>query len=1223
MFQKFFVTVALLVAVFTQFSMAAWDGSKKTPKKVTQNDTLFYEISSPEELIGFLDDVRVAEDMYKVNAYLKNDIVFGADTSKLSDKVFDFENGKYFQSTFDGRGHTIYGLKSVHPLFKVIGQGLGRVVNLNIANSAFGSDTVLYAASVAEENQGIIENVNVYNTNVRAVDVAGGIAANSRLQMSFPDTYILNCNVVGGTVEGSIMVGGIVGNAGAPVLGCTNSATIRYVFLERAKLLFNQTVFMGGIAGSAGGSDRGMNIAHCVNRGTVELSGAVGFANVGGIAGEGLRHLENVLNEGNVSVKVTADKDVDSAYVYVGGIAGRLSLPEVRDLLNKGNIEASMDSKLAYGKIEIGGIVGVSDICGISNSLNLGSVGASGLAAKQEVHAGGIVGMSNLIYLNNDFSKHKNRGSVNAKGTFSVYAGGLMGRIESRANSGLVVSQSFNYGDVIASIADGSSSAENLNVGGIAGGATNVFFSDVYNRGNLVAKGDVAGGSSYVGGIAGFFSYPTTNIENAYSAAPVMEGDVVGGIVGYLHDGGAPVNVYFDGSLVNVEGYGKNYFEKEKCTNCKKNTAFMQSDELVAVLNTANGTSENRNIWAKRGEYPVLSFDSLYKNDSMFFELELLEAPPKRMVGDSIVYTISTAKQMEFFLTMAGFFNKEDYNEIKVELANDIVMGIDTTHLSKRKLTTDVSYCVRMNFEGNGHTIYGLNMDRAMLYGLTKTSVFQNVTIANSRFENNVGLSAAAVALQNGGCIRNVTVRNSLVRGGESAAGIVVQNLLVSEEPLVLDCKNENTTVISAGLSGGIVADDFSGIVVGNSNSGRVVGRTVGGIVGYKYGASRWTKGSLNNNSNTGMVLASGRDSVMAGGIVARIRFVDINDNFNNGLVEAVSDSGTLYVGGIAAKADSVKIVGSGNWGRIHAESQNSVYAGGIVGAFKSETYEDRPAVTKLSVVSNSFNYGPLHVKSVQDSAIVGGIAGFVNGGTVQGVYNRGSIVNDGTSPNRFTGGIAAVTDSVNIAKSYSYADAMSGAQVGLIAYELQNWYVADDVYYGSNIKDFAEIVKVPSKPDMKTLKTGGKSFDEMKFASFVELNTYEDFVNKGCLPVNKNDTTSACVVKVVGDSFGDSKEQYVVGFLEDVVYAGSTDGPGGPTSVTTKFVVPSMQIEVSARNIAVSGLSENRAVFLFDMQGRLVASARSHGAVVNFAVPRAGRYVVRNGSQTRLVMVY
>jgi hypothetical protein len=100
------------------------------------------------------------------------------------------------------------------------------------------------------------------------------------------------------------------------------------------------------------------------------------------------------------------------------------------------------------------------------------------------------------------------------------------------------------------------------------------------------------------------------------------------------------------------------------------------------------------------------------------------------------------------------------------------------------------------------------------------------------------------------------------------------------------------------------------------------------------------------------------------------------------------------------------------------------------------------------------------------------------------------------------------------------------------------------------------------------------------------------------------------------------------VGFLEDVVYADSADvggshGGGDITSVAPKLVAPSMQVEVSARNIAVSGLSGNRAVFVFDLQGRLVSSAQSYGAVVNLAVPRAGRYVVRSGSQTRLVMVY
>ena len=1222
--------LAALVAAFAVCSHAAWDGSPKTPKKVTQNDTLFYEITSPEELVGFLKDVRAAEDMYEVNAYLKNDIVFGADSTKLSEKVFDFENAKYFQSTFDGRGHTIYGMNSVHPLFKIVGQGGGRVANLNIANSVFGNDTVYSAATVAEENQGIIENVNVYNTKVRGALYAGGIVTNTREQMKFPNVYVFNCNVIGGTVEAALWVGGVVGYAASPVMKCTNSATVRYVYSKRVISVVSETVYIGGVIGFFGGAQRGIDLTHCVNRGTVELSGAVKYAYVGGVAGDGVSYFENVRNEGNVTVNVSADEDVDSAYVQVGGIAGWMEAPVARDLINKGKVSASMDSKLAYGKMSVGGIAGRIDILGISNSLNLGSVEGTGFAAVQEVYAGGIAGYARYVFEEPAFSKIKNRASVNAEGTFSVFAGGLFGEIQNNQNPGPRLIQSFNYGDVTGVIADTASAAENLNVGGIAGSATNVFMSDVYNRGKLVAKGKVCVGSSYVGGIAGFYSYPATNIENAYSAAPVMDGGVVGGIVGYLHDGGTPFNVYFDGTQADVEGFGKNYYEGEFCVNCKKNTAYLQSDELVAALNTVDGTTENRNIWVKRGDYPVLSFDSLYKNDSIFFELDDIEVPPKRMVGDSIIYTISTAKQLEFFLSMAGYFNMEDHNEIRVELANDIVMGKDTTHLSKRKLTTDVSYCVRMNFDGNNHTIYGLNMDRAMLYGLTKTSIFQNVTIANSRFENDQGLSAAAVALENAGYIMNVTVRNSLVHGGVAAGGIVVRNILVGDEPMVLKSKNENTTVISTGLAGGIVAQDYCGFVVDNSNSGRVVGRTVGGIVGYKYSSLQWTTGALNNNSNTGMVLASGRDSVMVGGIVGLARNFNVSGNFNSGLVEAVADSGTLYIGGIVGKADSVKFMDSGNWGRIHAESQNGVYAGGIVGAFTSKTYESNHTVVKTSDIFNSFNYGPLNIKSAKDSAIVGGVAGLVNGGTVQGSYNRGSIVNEGASANRFTGGLVAITDSANIALSYSYVDAISGSKVGNIAYELQDWYIADDVYYGSNLKDHVGIVNVPSTPDRKTVKVGGKTFDEMKFKSFTELNGYDGFEDKGCLPVNKNDTTSVCAEKVVADSFGDSEKPYTVGYLLDVVYADSTivDPPGeGPVHIDPKTVDPKvkllpMQVEVSARGIAVSGLPENHAVTVFDMRGRLVASARVHGAETRLSIPRAGRYMVRSGSQVRPVTV-
>jgi len=73
---------------------------------------------------------------------------------------------------------------------------------------------------------------------------------------------------------------------------------------------------------------------------------------------------------------------------------------------------------------------------------------------------------------------------------------------------------------------------------------------------------------------------------------------------------------------------------------------------------------------------------------------------------------------------------------------------------------------------------------------------------------------------------------------------------------------------------------------------------------------------------------------------------------------------------------------------------------------------------------------------------------------------------------------------------------------------------------------------------------------------------------------------------------------------------------------VVVKPVAPSMQVEVSARNVSVTGLAENRPVMLLDMRGHLVATARAHGSTVNLTVPRAGRYIVRSGKQTKIVSV-
>ena len=72
------IYAAVLLLVFAQVSYAAWDGSIKIPKTVKTGGVEYYEITSPEELIGFLDSVTMANmGKESLRAYLKNDIVFG------------------------------------------------------------------------------------------------------------------------------------------------------------------------------------------------------------------------------------------------------------------------------------------------------------------------------------------------------------------------------------------------------------------------------------------------------------------------------------------------------------------------------------------------------------------------------------------------------------------------------------------------------------------------------------------------------------------------------------------------------------------------------------------------------------------------------------------------------------------------------------------------------------------------------------------------------------------------------------------------------------------------------------------------------------------------------------------------------------------------------------------------------------------------------------------
>jgi len=1248
MFKKIYTTA--LVLAFAQMSFAAWDGTAKLPKVVSGA----YEITSPEELIGFLESVTTSNRADEtLRAYLKNDIVFGADTSTLATKRWTTtKRNEYFVGDFDGRGHTVYGLNAEQALFDVVGTSAGSIHDLNVANSSFGSDTAGYAAAVVTELHAGLWNVNVYNTDVRAVYYAGGIAANMSSPADDQIAYILNGNVVGGSVKAGGYVGGIVGYAAGRVAGCSNSAKVSFADAEGSTK--DSEAYIGGIVGYADGTD-GTAVENSVNRGEVELKTVNGNIYVGGIVGFVLGNVSNLQNYGKVLADISYAgenfSETSKVNVYVGGVAGtkhfrKNEYGEIRDFVNEGEVELLAKTQGWDENFLVGGIFGENRVQ-FRNAMNKGAINVKikTLSDYTRTKVGGIAGFAAIRIDTLGIERLANRGDVNVESSGRVYVGGLMGELERRSSDMLVLSRSFNYGNVTGTIPEDAVSAEALEVGGLVGNCLAHVIDDVYNRGAVIAKGKLVEGATHAGGLFGSYAYSETPVHNSYSAAPYIRGDDIGGIIGDLEGVALPVNTYFDSVLADIGaiGFARYGSSLKVCDGCAKSTKQLQSDETLTMLNTANGKVADRKIWVRRGGYPVLTFDSLYMNDSAYSDIQHYAMPPSVVDNDTVVYTISTAEQLATFLTMRSLFVAPGFGGIRVQLANDIVMGKDSVHLPTRLMSIDtVGKCMDIDFDGQGHTIYGLNMSRAMFNCIAQKAAARNFTIANSRFENELELPVAGVAIRNGGTIVNVNIRNSLVHGGH-AGGLVVYNY-DQNTGVILSSKNENTTVIACNYcSAGGIAVTSAGVLSDLSNSGRVSGDVVGGIVGTTFSLAQGASNLVSTCSNTGKVLSYVKKNFsLAGGIVGVAQATTISNNFNSGLVEVSSDQ-FVYVGGIVGWIDSSgSVTNSGNWGRVHALSGEKVWAGGLVGYVEGQIMYTDDTYFIVTTLANDFNYGPVHVKSASVKSYVGGLVGEGKGFLLQKVYNRGGVINEVDIDSSMTGGFVGAADSSIIRNVYSYVDTLYGKNVANIIYRVSGSRTFKEAFYGSNWGDIPAFVREETAASDQDSLIEMLSFEEMMYPSITQVSkTFADadWVDKGCMPVAQSDTTSTCAASVVKDFFGDVNEPYTVGYVVTSVKADSSVGENNevpvlvdPKTVDPKTVDPKpvspkvkplpMLVEVSARGVAVYGLMENSPVLVFNMKGRLVASARIHGGQANLSVPRAGRYLVRSGKFSRLVNI-
>ena len=399
-------------------------------------------------------------------------------------------------------------------------------------------------------------------------------------------------------------------------------------------------------------------------------------------------------------------------------------------------------------------------------------------------------------------------------------------------------------------------------------------------------------------------------------------------------------------------------------------------------------------------------------------------------------------------------------------------------------------------FDGDGHTIVGLQAKGGIFGQLGSGAVVKNINIASSVFTgNNIGDSVGAVAAENnGGSISGISGYGNTIKGSGGYIGGLVgknyggisnsndQSTVIAGAGTVaggiagvnggtfdwstfdakigyIDNVQSNSAVTTAGLPVGQYASNLGGIVginekhelsalgpemdtdIDNASAHGVTGKsgstkTSGGIVGTN-------NGKLTNVYNESII----HGSEAIGGIAGTNVMVDPDDwsasqptleNIANA-VEIIGDAGSKNVGGLVGMQDHATT----NQGRNTGAITGCTNVGGMVGYNTAGSYlnnlENSPQAT-ITGIKNvggiaGFNEGVISADDQLNLLNSGKIYGWENVGGIAG-KNSGKIDNVNSNINLYVLDEAtrkALMGSTVIAANAQFFGGVTGENVGTI----------------------------------------------------------------------------------------------------------------------------------------------------------------------------------------------
>ncbi len=339
-----------------------------------------YLIENLNDLKAFRDDVNAGNTYEGKYVALTDDInLTGEAWTPIGTSIYDKApaDAKMFAGNFDGGNHTITGLTS--------GDYVPDAEDIGGGEYSFGLFGYVYGANISNVK---LAEVNIDGTTRKdseGRDVAGsGVAALIGYYVIADDKacVIDNCHVLGGTVNATNNMGGLIGymdeqnnilTADITIKNCTNAAEVTTDKREAGGILgllnHNNAYGPASMYGS-------LTFLNCSNTGNITaLDGAEG-ACAGGILGRdatshNYKNMKVVFDTCSNSGNITVNTNGESHAAGLGTVFySDSSWLEIKNSTNTGNVTATKPGNKVY----VGGLMAHAGVATIENSTSTGTV---------------------------------------------------------------------------------------------------------------------------------------------------------------------------------------------------------------------------------------------------------------------------------------------------------------------------------------------------------------------------------------------------------------------------------------------------------------------------------------------------------------------------------------------------------------------------------------------------------------------------------------------------------------------------------------------------------------------------------------------------------------------------------------------------------------------------------------------------------------------------------